>query len=94
MTIKSFATLTSKGQITVPAEVRKQWNLKPGDQIAFEEFEAEKITIRPRHRRSIFDTREELMLPTKGKPLAQSDIEAAIRKSVARKFGTKPVKDR
>ena len=32
---KFEATLTSKGQITVPADVRKFWNLKPGDQIRF-----------------------------------------------------------
>ena len=28
--------LTSKGQITVPAQHRKAWGLKPGDQIAFD----------------------------------------------------------
>jgi Antidote-toxin recognition MazE, bacterial antitoxin len=28
------ATMTSKGQITLPASVRKFWDLKPGDQIS------------------------------------------------------------
>ena len=32
---KARATLTSKGQITVPAQHRKAWGLKPGDQVRF-----------------------------------------------------------
>jgi antitoxin PrlF len=30
------STLTSKGQATIPAEIRKALNLKPGDVIVFE----------------------------------------------------------
>jgi antitoxin PrlF len=29
------ATLTSKGQVTVPAEIRKALSLEPGDQLQF-----------------------------------------------------------
>ncbi len=31
------ATITSKGQITIPLSVRKKLNLKPGDQLEFDE---------------------------------------------------------
>jgi len=31
----SRATITSKGQITLPAAVRRELGLKPGDQVAF-----------------------------------------------------------
>lgn len=34
--MKSIATVTSKGQITIPQEVRKRLGLKQGDQVAFE----------------------------------------------------------
>lgn len=31
-----ISTLTSKGQATIPAEIRHELNLKPGDKIIFE----------------------------------------------------------
>ncbi len=31
-----FSTLTSKGQATIPAEIRHALNLKPGDKLTFE----------------------------------------------------------
>ncbi len=34
--MKQIATLTSKGQITIPQDVRKRLGLKQGDQISFE----------------------------------------------------------
>jgi AbrB family looped-hinge helix DNA binding protein len=32
---KRTVTLTSKGQITLPIELRRSWNLKKGDQLDF-----------------------------------------------------------
>ena len=94
MVEKAIATMTSKGQITVPAEIRKQWGLKPGDQIAFERVDENKGIVRPRRRRSIFESREELMLPSLGKPLTQTDIDAAIAKSIAEKLAAKRARER
>lgn len=34
--MKQLATVTSKGQITIPQEVRQRLGLKQGDQISFE----------------------------------------------------------
>jgi antitoxin PrlF len=34
--MKQLATLTSKGQITIPQDIRKRLGLKQGDQISFE----------------------------------------------------------
>ena len=39
-----LAKVTSKGQITIPVEIRKQLNLKPGDKVIFME-ENGKITL-------------------------------------------------
>lgn len=40
------ATITSKGQVTIPVQVRRNLNLKPGDVIDFDE-NAEYILARP-----------------------------------------------
>jgi AbrB family looped-hinge helix DNA binding protein len=46
--VRAIATsrLTSKSQATVPTDVRKRLNLKPGDTLIFEEFEAGAVCIR------------------------------------------------
>jgi len=35
MRLKTQSTLTSKGQITLPVELRRRWDLKPGDRLDF-----------------------------------------------------------
>jgi AbrB family looped-hinge helix DNA binding protein len=79
------ATLTSKGQITVPVDVRKFWNLKPGDQISFRSLEQNEGRIRPVRRRSIFESRDALPPLSLGRPLTQADIEDAITTTVSEK---------
>ena len=75
MADKILATLTSKGQITLPAQHRKAWGLKPGDQIAFDPPGGKSVRIEPRRKRSIFERLDELKLPPLGRPLTQKDID-------------------
>jgi len=42
------ATITSKGQITIPVEVRKKLGIKAGDRINFFEDENGKYTFEPK----------------------------------------------
>lgn len=42
------ATVTSKGQITIPIEVRRALGLKPGDEIDIFEIEKGRFAMRPR----------------------------------------------
>jgi|SRR5277367_7021265 len=42
------ATMTSKGQITIPIEVRKALGLKAGDKVDFFEVEDGKYTFQPK----------------------------------------------
>ena len=44
------ATLTSKGQITIPAELRSRLHLRPGDQVDFWEGETSDLVLTPRKR--------------------------------------------
>ena len=79
------ATITSKGQITVPADIRKLWNLKPGDQLGFGGLESGAGKIRPIRRRSIFESMKDLPPLSLGRPLRQQDIEDAITEAVTDK---------
>jgi len=60
MILKSRATLTSKGQITLPVELRRRWDLKPGDCIDFCLEEDGRVVLRKWLRRSILEGRGEL----------------------------------
>jgi antitoxin PrlF len=50
------ARITSKGQITVPKQVRERLGVGPGDSLAFE-FDGERLEVRPRRRRRIAEFR-------------------------------------
>jgi AbrB family looped-hinge helix DNA binding protein len=60
MSYKSRSTLTSKGQITLPVELRRRWDLKPGDCIDFCLEDDGRVVLRKWLRRSILEGREEL----------------------------------
>lgn len=47
------ATITAKGQITIPAEIRLALGLDTGDQIAFEELEPGKYAFVPAQKRPV-----------------------------------------
>src|SRR5258708_39241794 len=78
MSYEAEATITSKGQITVPAEIREKLGVKAGDRLHFRLTESGKLTVTPVRRRSIFDHLDELKLPSIGRPVTRADIDAAI----------------
>lgn len=43
-------TLTSKGQVTVPREIRQRMGLKPGDKITFSLLSDGTLVVRPKLR--------------------------------------------
>ena len=72
----STATITSKGQVTIPADVRSQLKLKAGDRLEFVlnpktgHFEVIPATISIRSLKGI--------LPKLKKPLTNREIDEAI----------------
>ena len=77
MSHKASVTLSSKGQLTLPASLRKLWNLKAGDQIDLE-FEEGRAVMIKRVRRSILEARKDLQPLSLGRPLTQQDIDGAV----------------
>lgn len=50
------ARTTSKGQITVPKEVRDRLGVGPGESLEFE-LDGDRLEVRPKRRRSVFEFR-------------------------------------
>lgn len=78
------ATLTTKGQVTIPKEIRESLDLHTGDKIEIVIIKEKEAVIRP-----VKKTVEEVfcMLYKKGrKPSTIEEMDEAIRKSMAEKF--------
>jgi len=78
----SRATLTSKGQLTVPKDVRDRLDLKSGDRVVFE-FEGDGVRLRVERRKSL----GELMgsLPATREYPGKEAERGAARRHLARK---------
>jgi len=74
------ATVTSKGQITIPAKVRKSLGLKAGDRVDFYETEDGKFAIRGKTG-SIMDLRG--CIPNLGYTVSVEEMNESIMAHVA-----------
>jgi len=74
------ATLTSKGQITIPAELRAKLNLKEGDRVEFYMDRSGRVLMRPRNLRptAIFGNVPKRVRPAAAKMTDDEAIVAAI----------------
>jgi antitoxin PrlF len=87
MAFEADATITPKGQITVPAEIREKLGVKAGDRLHFRLTQSGKLTVTPTRRRSIFDHLDALKLPSIGRPVTREDIDKAIEQEVNARHG-------
>ena len=82
------ATITSKGQITIPVEVRKKLGLKAGDRISFFEDGDGKYTFEPKTG-SIMDMEgilKHLGLPKLDHPPTIEEMDAAVLEAVSEDY--------
>ena len=77
----STAVLTSKGQTTIPKDVRDYLGLRPGDRIEFVLTEDKTVLLKPATR-PVTDLKGFLPKPTK--PVTIEQMNAAIRKRAGR----------
>ena len=73
----SRAKLTSKGQLTVPKDVRDRLGLKSGDRVVFE-FEEDSVRLRVERRKSLGELMGSLPA-TREYPGKEAEREAARR---------------
>jgi antitoxin PrlF len=70
------STMTTKGQVTIPLDVRQRLGLDAGDRIEFVEMENGVFAIKP----AIDDVRSlKGLLRKPAKPVSITDMKAAIR---------------
>jgi antitoxin PrlF len=72
----STATVTSKGQITIPAQVRAELGVSPGDRVEFIEIGQGQFAIVPATR-SVKDLKG-LFRGRRSKPVSIEEMNAAI----------------
>ncbi len=75
------STLTSKGQTTIPNEIRRHLKLKPGDRIEFVVGRDGRVTIVPA---TVDITAFKGMLGPARRRVSLEEMDAAIRKGAAR----------
>jgi AbrB family looped-hinge helix DNA binding protein len=74
------AVLTSKGQVTIPAEVRRRMGIDTGDRIEFVELKEGGFVIKP----AVDDVRSlKGLLRKPDKPISVEDMDAAIHSRAA-----------
>jgi antitoxin PrlF len=74
----STATLTSKGQITLPSELRRSLQLNSGDRIEFFHQADGTVALRP-----VRDLKG--IVPKPGKPVSIAQMKRAVASAIAKK---------
>ncbi|MGD0837672.1 MAG: AbrB/MazE/SpoVT family DNA-binding domain-containing protein [Polyangia bacterium] len=70
------ATVTSKGQITIPQEVRRRLNIDAGDRVEFVELPGGEVALKP----AVADVRSlKGLLRKTATPVSVEDMKAAVR---------------
>ena len=75
------ATITSKGQVTVPKPIRDQLQLRPGDKLDFVLDDDDRLRVEPV---TAPVTRLKGMLPKPAHPVTLAEMEDAIAAGAAR----------
>jgi antitoxin PrlF len=78
----STSTLTSKGQTTIPKDIRERLNLQPGDRLEFVIDDDGRVLVLPA---SIDASELTGLLKPPAKPVSVADMNRAIRKRGGRR---------
>jgi antitoxin PrlF len=78
------ATLSSKGQATIPKAVRERLHLKPGDRFKFF-FHPDGVIILPK----VPTSRLKGIIPKPGRPVSLEDIDTAVEAGATHRFRRK-----
>jgi antitoxin PrlF len=80
----STATLTSKGQITIPQTVRRRLGLKTGDRVDFLLESGGRVVLKSH--RAPFEELRGIVKTARRKPVGAREMDQAIGEAVAERF--------
>ena len=80
----SGSSISAKGQVTVPKEIRQTLKLKPGDKVVFVADGDKAIMLSMKD--DFLSLKGSLKKYRKGKPLSVRDMHAAARRHVAQRY--------
>ncbi len=82
-----ISVLTSKGQMTIPKEVRKALNLKPSEKVIIV-VEGNRAIIQPL-KGNLLDIGGSVKITDREKPIDFKKVREEVKKRVAKKIATK-----
>jgi AbrB family looped-hinge helix DNA binding protein len=86
MPYETDITLTSKGQFTLPAELRKRWNMKAGDKLHVVLRDDGTAVVAPRQPKRFLDWAQSIKPVKLDKPLTDAEIDEAIGRAIAEDY--------
>lgn len=81
----SLVTLSSKGQVTIPKNIRETLHLQAGDKVELYVNEINQVVMRP-ITKQVADVCGVLSKYKKEMPVSVEEMDEAIRQSVQKKF--------
>ena len=82
----SASTLTSKGQVTIPKEVRERLGLKEGDRLVFRFDDQGNLLVRPEARSSLGRLPGLLHHLAGERPVTVEEMNEAVKRRAAERF--------
>lgn len=79
-------TLTSKGQVTIPKEIRQRLGLRQGDQLIFRFDEAGRLTVEPASPNLLGDLPGLLHHRACKRPATIEEMNKAVREEAGKRF--------
>ena len=81
------STLTSKGQITIPRDVRDRLGLREGDRVVFQFDEHGNLLLRQESRNPLGRLPGLLKHLVKDRPVTLEEMKEAVKRRAAEKYG-------
>lgn len=79
-------TLTSKGQVTIPKEIRQRWGLRQGDQLIFRFDERGRLTVEPAAPKLLGDLPGCLRHRAGRRAATIEEMDQAVRERAGKRF--------